>query len=358
MRLTSATVALALALAPAPSSAAGPAPAADAPDVEARIERAQAAWSAGQWSEVRELLEPLASSPEILEDRVLRTRLLPMLADATLADESVPRDVRERLAAGYLDALLERDPNWHMPQGVYGPELYQLFLDRQQAHEKNQAAVCLAERNACRADLAESRRALFELEKEHAVLEKRFQDQEVEVRKVVKRSRVFALFPFGIGHFYNGLAGRKGAVSPRERRNLALGGTFLAIEALSGAAGLGLVLQRIYGFKCKRTSGFDRRSVRCATAEENRPKVEATRKAEEVMGWTFLGAVVLDIVLAQILFEPVSTAEVRRVPRRELEKEGTGGPPPRKVRRRPRARIRPGAAVLPAGVGIAVRGRF
>ncbi|RMG97206.1 MAG: hypothetical protein D6705_09210 [Deltaproteobacteria bacterium] len=359
-RMLAATVALTTAVAVVPAPVAAAVSAWAAPDdVDATIERAQRAWSAGQWSEVRALLDPLATAPAVLDDRVRRARVLPMLADATLSDESISKDVRERLAAGYLDTLLEHDTEYRLPQGVYSPELYQMFMDRLQARERADAAHCIAERNACRADLAAARRERAELEKRYADLERRFEDQEVEVRKVVKRSRVFALFPFGIGHFYNGLVGRKGTVTPRERRNLALGGTFLALEVASGAAGLGLLLQRIYGFKCKRESGFDRRSVHCATAEDNRQRVEDTRKAEEVMGWIFLGSVVLDVVLAQVLFEPLSTAEVRRVPRRELDRENPApSSPPARKRKRPRASIRPGAAILPAGAGISVRGRF
>ncbi len=350
-----------LAAAPARARSAGhgeppaTAPPEDDRSVDRVIRRAHQAWQAGQWSQVRQLLEPLAADETILSDKVRRTQVLPLLADATLSDESVAKEVRVEVAAGYLDALLDRDPDWSMPQGVYSPELYRLFIDRTKERDRTRAARCRAERNACRADLAHIRRTYDALEAEHARLEKRFLDQEVEIRKVVKRSRVFALIPFGVGHFYNGLVGRKGAVSRRERTNLALGGTFLVLEAATGAAGLGLLLQRIYGFKCKRTAGFDRGSVRCQTEISNQDAVERTRKAEEVMGWMFLGSVALDIVLAQIRFEPVSTAEIQRVPRRALDSQGE---PAKPKRRRPRATIRPGATLSPQGAGIVLRGRF
>ncbi len=374
MRLLAVTVALALGISwPGPAAQAAARALAEpaqttgdeaaARDLARIVDQAQEAWARGQWSQVRALLDPHALDPVIAGTPELRERALPILADATLADDSMDLSVRRRLAASYLDHLLQTDPNWRMPQGVYTPELLALFQERLQARERASVTECVAQRNACRADLSEATEARARAEAERARIEALYRNQEVEIRERIKRSRAWALIPFGVGHLYSGNLGKRGTVSAKERRNAALGFTFLTLEAAIGATGLALVIRRAVKFGCRRTNGFAAESVRCATSD--REGTLRNRKAEEVFGWMFLGTAVLDVVLAQILFEPVSTSSVRRVPRHELERERREGPARRRSRRssaapgaRRRVILRPGAGPLPAGAALTLGGRF
>jgi hypothetical protein len=343
MRRAPATVALCAVLTGVlvPTAHAAPpprrvAPAATAPraaprvpeDDETAIELAEAAWSRGGWTEVRELLEPVASDPDRLQDPRAREKALCLLADATANDTTLDEDERRRQASELLERVLDTDPNWRLPPAIFSPELFELFAEVQDARSQRTSAQCEADRMACEADLADASADLEDLRRRHAALQERYQDQEVEVRERVARSRVFAVFPFGIGHFYNG--------------DRALGGVFLGFEAAVGAAGLGLILYRAVADGCRREQGFQRGSLVCANRDLD--AVLRRRNTEEALGWVFYGSLVLDVALAQYRFRPFKTEAVERVPRRELDADGAAGDGRRRRDRKPRANVRPTAA--------------
>ncbi|MEZ4429951.1 MAG: hypothetical protein R3A51_19915, partial [Nannocystaceae bacterium] len=180
---------------------------------------------------------------------------------------------------------------------------------------------------------------------------KLFEDQEVEVQAVVARTRAVALVPFGVGHFYNG--------------NKALGGTFLAAELAIGAVGLGLLIPRVV--YCKPPESDDSSSdLDCPTDVQSQSAWVRQRNAEQFFGFAFLGAIVIDIVVSQILFKPTRTVTTRRVPRKVLDAERQqgederGGKPPARSRNKPRAtlRARPTPAFIRGGAGMGFTLRF
>ena len=144
----------------------------------------------------------------------------------------------------------------------------------------------------------------------HTRLQGEFEQQNVEVRDFGVRTRALALLPFGLGHFYNN--------KPK------LGATFLATELAFGATALGLLLTRVVKYDCSRTAGFSPGSLVCDVpfTDQNRREVLLVRKSEEVFGWLFLGTVVTDIVLSQILFEPYGEIRRKTVPRSTLDVPG------------------------------------
>lgn len=296
-------------------------------DDEEAVERAEAAWSRGGWTEVRELLEPVANDPSRLQDPRIREKALCLLADATANDATLDEDERRRQAGEHLDRVLDADPNWRLPPAIYSPELFELFAEVQDARSQRTSAQCEADRMACEADLADASADLEDLRRRYAALQGRYQDQEVEVRDRVARSRVFAAIPFGIGHFYNG--------------DRAIGGAFLGAEAIIGAAGLGLILYRTVADGCRREEGFQRGSLVCAN--RNLDAILRRRKAEEALGWVFIGSLALDVFLAQYRFRPFKTETVDRVPRRELDAGGAPGDGRRRRDRKARANVRPTA---------------
>ncbi len=322
------------------------------------MDRAERAWNEGKWSEVRTLLEPVALDEAQLHAPRDRERALLFLADATLNDDTLDEAVRRRLAGAHLDRILAGNPVWRMPEGIYTPELFALYQERLDAQASADAAQCAAERNACRADLAEEAAEHQTLEERHTDLQQRYGTQMVEVREQVKRSRGWALIPFGVGHFYNGNVTRKGTTTREEKRNIGLGATFMLAEAGFGLTGLGLLLWRTTVAGCSREGGFATGSLHCTFEDPNaRGKVFRRRRAEEWMGWFFLSTMALDVLVAQLLFKPVTTTSIDRKPRNELDREQSGKPSqPRK--RRPRAQVRPTPAFLPAGGGIGVDIRF
>lgn len=195
---------------------------------------------------------------------------------------------------------------------------------------------------ACQADLADNAAALEDLRRRHEALQLRYQDQDVEVRERVARSRVFAAIPLGIGHFYNG--------------EPVLGGAFLAGEVILGGAGLGLILYRTVADGCRREAGFQRGSLVCANQDLD--PILRRRRAEEALGWVFLGSLALDVFLAQYRFRPFKTESVERVPRRELDAGGAPGDGPRRRGRKPRANVRPSVGAPARGFTLGVSGRF
>ncbi|MCX4244550.1 hypothetical protein [Paraliomyxa miuraensis] len=346
-------VALTLAAAPAHAAtgARGVGPAAPAPrapvvvpdDDEEAVELAEAAWSRGGWTEVREVLEPVAADPSRLQDSRLREKALALLADATVNDPALDESERRVQAGEYLERLLDADPGWRLPPAIYSPELFELFVEVQDQRSQRASAQCEADRMACEADLADNAADLEDLRRRHADLEQKYDDQEVEVRDRVARSRVFAAIPAGIGHFYNG--------------EPVLGGVFLGAEAVLGATGLGLILVRKVVDGCDRTDGFERGSLECA-AGRDLDAILRRRKAEEVVGWLFLGTIALDIFLAQYRFRPYKTQSVGRVPRKELDAEGGGGDERRRRERKPRAKVRPTGAGGRGGLHLGIRVEF
>lgn len=310
---------------------------------EDAVELAEAAWSRGGWTEVREVLEPVAADPSRLQDSRLREKALALLADGTVNDPALDENERRVQAGEYLERLLDADPGWRPPPAIYTPELFQLFAEVQEQRSQRASAQCEADRMACEADLVDTAAGFEDLRRRHADLQQRYDDQEVEVRDRVARSRVFAAIPAGIGHFYNG--------------DLALGGVFLGAEAILGATGLGLILVRKVVDGCDRTDGFQRGSLECA-AGRDLDAILRRRKAEEAIGWVFLGTIALDIFLAQYRFRPFKTQAVGRVPRKELDAGGAPADGRRRRDRKPRAKVRPTGGGGPHGLSLGVRVEF
>lgn len=108
-----------------------------------------------------------------------------------------------------------------------------------------------------------------------------------------------------------------------------------------------------------RTNGFAPKSLVCSfddEEEENLPRlqdhVENVRNAEIVMGYLFLGSLLVDIAIAQVLFKPFTVVDKGMKTRRELESESQ----PEGTRRKPKAKlqIRPHPAYFPGGIGFGV----
>ncbi len=325
---------------------------------------ADKAWRAGDFATVRALLEPLAANPDAALEPAERETMLVLLADAWLGDKSIEATERRDQATKYLTRLMNASPDWRMPTVTYGPELYDLYGELRIERAGRAGEECEASLVVCKSDHASSRDEVAREKQSYAALRTRFEAQEVEVRETVARTRVLAAIPFGFGHFYNG--------------DLALGGSFLAAEALLGAAGIGLLIQRTVVDGCRRTRGFQNGSLDCdprgvkdqAALERRRDAIVQRRKGEEVVAWMLLGVVALDIVIAQIRFKADKTLSISRKPRSELDADrkkastgtrrnapgapGTRKPSPRK----PRASLRTAPMVSPRGVGLGVHVRF
>jgi hypothetical protein len=346
----SASCAIALLLVGVPSTWAAPPTGDSTPtakdDASARVDQAIEAWRKGEWTEVRDVLEPLVREHEGIEDELLRESALRYLAEATLLDEGLdPNDRRER-ARGYVARLLERSPDWSPPSGLHGRAFYDLVAQIRSERDAEQRDACRGELLACESDL-------IELEHEYEVLDDKFKSQQVQVTEITKRNRGLALLPLGIGHFTND--------------NFALGGTFLALEVVTGAAGLGLLIYRARGLGCTRTNGFAPKSLSCTfdgKEEAERPQledlVENVRNAEIVMGYLFLGSILLDVILAQVLFKSQTVVDKGMKSREEIEAETDADAPRRPSRRKPNAKLqlRPHPAYFPGGVGLGMTLRF
>lgn len=344
-----------------PADGGAPAPAADAPTPDPAptapqnaeppgssradpLASAESAWSAGSYSEVRRLLEPIADN-EALEDRVEREKLLTLLADATLADDTLPQEERQARATRHVERLMKADLQWRLPRKVFSPELYELYLDLRETQIDASQGECQAGLLACRSDTDNVEAELRRQKREYRELDRRFSQQEVAIGE--KRSRALALFPLGISQFLNG--------------DNALGGAFLAVEAVAGLAGLTLLAYRNFGDGCNRTAGFQRGSLDCdprtSTTEE---AVVLRRNAEQAMALTFILAVAADIITAQVRFKDFEIVDVKT--REQLENNG-GEDNRRKLRRqraknKPRAKVRPAPAAIRAGGGFGLDIRF
>jgi len=364
--LSTCIVALALATAAAPA-AARPPNRRDSPPVEPsteneKVEAAIKAWSGGDWTRVRALLEPLLQGDRNLAEPLLHETALRYLADATIQDQTLDENIRRELAAAYVERLLASSPDWRPPVETHSREFYLLYDSLREQRDRAKAQQCTAERASCQADLQESQTRHTRLLTEHAALKKAFGEQEVEVREKVARNRAVALIPFGVGQFYNG---RKG-----------LGAAFLASEVVFGGVGLGLLIART--FNCSRQNGYQPGSLSCIGTGAGAPVVRQ-RNAEQAMGLFFLGTVALDILIAQITFRPYLTVKSTRVRRSDLEagadenrenreqKGPRGDTPARRgdtparrsrIDTRDILRVAPAPAFIPGGGGLGVSLRF
>ncbi|MGB1013938.1 MAG: hypothetical protein ACPG4T_07385 [Nannocystaceae bacterium] len=347
-RLLTGIVAAALATSPTQASA-GPAPSAnpartDSPEDKQAVETALAAWEKGRWIEVRGLLDPLVQGGRKLKDPILHEKALRHLADATLSDESIDAELRTQLAAAYIDRLLAEDPEWRPPEGIHNATLYSMAADLRSQRDRIQFDLCLAERAACAADREDLQERYKDLSLKHENLKTAYAEQEVEVRETVARNRAIALVPFGVGNFYNGHKG--------------IGATFLTAEIILGGIGIGLFSYRQVNCSRQLDGVLDCRG-------ESAPYV-ARRNAEQFFGGAIIAALVADVVVAQIMFKPYKSQEVRRVKRSELTDKDGRPPPRRKPRKRRNKRkadrdklqARPVPTFLPGGAGMGMSFRF
>lgn len=317
-------------------------------DEAAILDAGLAAWRRGDWTRVRGLLEPLVRDGSSLSTPLSTETALRHLADATLLDTALDANVRNELARGYVERLLDEDPAWAPPPSTHGPALYALVDAVRQQREQSRAANCEVERAACTADYKQLDVAHEELQQAHRKLQLDFDAQYVETREYVARNRAVALVPFGVGHFTNGRRG--------------LGAGFLVAEVALGGTALSLLLTRTFAYDCERTAGFRPGSLQCSPPPDVSPeRVVAVRNAEQTIGLLFLGTLVADVVVGQILFEPYAQISAKRVPRRELDADAapTRGPK-RGTRRRDAARLHvsPSAGPTTRGFGFGVRLRF
>ncbi len=326
--------ALALASAPAwagpPSPKHGPAAAPASPlDDEGLIELAIDAWRKGDWTEVRDLLEPVLRDNEGIEDPTLRETGLRYLAEATLYDEGLEENERTKLARGYVERLLDQSAEWTPPSGLHGAAFYDLVARVRRDREAASAAACQDHLLACETKLTELKadhRALIERANN---LQFALDKDQVQVTKVIQRNRGLAVIPFGVGHFTN---------ASSDRKSLPIGITFLSLEVLTGGAGLGLLIWRST-VGCRRTAGFTKGSLQCAVVEDEQVApferlIQDARSAETVMAASFLGLVVLDVILAQVFFEEFSVVEEGLKTREQLEAEAVAPPERRSKRKR------------------------
>jgi hypothetical protein len=307
------TLALSLPTLPA---AAGPAAPTKPPGKAARVDpsgrgalvAANEAWRRGDFATVRALREPLAADTTTTLEPAERETMLLLLADAWLGDKSLDSTERREQAATYLTRLMEASDEWGMPNGTYSPELYDLYGELRIDRAGKAGQECEAALVVCKSDLAGRRDEIVRERNRYAALQRRYDAQEVEVRNTVKRTGALAAIPLGFGHFYNG--------------NPALGGSFLAAEAISGAAGLALVIQRTVVDGCRRTCDL-RGEDDQAAIDRRRDVTVRRRKGEEVGGWLLLWAVTPSTSSSRrSSFKPTKTESVRRVPRQTLEAEG------------------------------------
>jgi hypothetical protein len=370
LALALATVAAGVTLAAAGSAAARPpnarttAPAEPTTENE-KVEAAIRAWSTGDWARVRILLEPLIQGDRSLAEPLDNEKALRYLADATLNDEAtLDAPIRNELATGYIQRLLASSDDWRPPEDIHGKQFYVLYNKLREQRDTAKARVCIGELASCDADKAETSARLARLQGDYATLKAAYDGEEVEVREKVARNRAVALIPFGVGHFYNG---RKG-----------LGAAFLASELVFGGVGLGLFIAR--SFNCAREGLSFKPGALTCQGEGAGTSVVRQRNAEQAMGLFFLGAVALDIVLAQVTFRPFLTTKSSRMRRQDLDDNGdpdasnaprrrpgrngkgkagtTPSPPSGRVRTRDILRVSPAPAYIPGGAGFGVSLRF
>jgi hypothetical protein len=329
--------------------------------VELRVEQGIAAWRRGDWLGVRELLEPPVGEGSI-HDEFLRESALRYLAEATLLDEGLDPQEREQLARGYITRLLDENADWSPPSGLHSRSFYDLVARVRSERDQMLAEACRGQLLACEADLTELTVDYRVAQDKIAALQEDLANEDVFLTEVVKRNRGLALIPFGVGHFTNG--------------KFAIGGTFLALELASAAAGLGMLIYRNTAYGCVRTDGFNRKSLVCTVpvTDQDVPRlqdeIERVRNAEAAMGYVFIGAVVLDLILAQVLFQPIEVVERGKKTRSELDDElGENASPsgprrPAKPGPQPepapsvRLRLTPHPTMTPTSVGFGVTMQF
>lgn len=356
MRLLACSLALGIAVAaPAHSRppTAAPPPAAPTTEVD-KVNAAIQAWTSGNWGRVRALLEPMLQEGRKLSDPLLEEAALRYLSDATLQDPDIAA-ISNEWATGYIKRLLASSPDWRPPADTHSKAFYDLYNSLREERDRASSNQCKGERAACIAELDEIKFRHSALGLDHERLRRAYEQQEVEVVEKVARNRAAALIPFGVGHFYNG---RKG-----------LGAAFLAGELAVGATALGLFIARVT--RCNRLSGYQFGSLFCTINEQ---EGLALRNAEQTMGIIFLGAIALDIVLAQALFRPFATVKRTRVRRSELggvvgddqaggKKPAKGpagkpGAPSSRLRSHDILQVTPASTLVPGGGGLGVKIRF
>lgn len=341
-----------------PPASAGPETGPRADDLESLVDRAIASWREGDWTAVRDLLEPLVRDEDLV-DEFLNESALRYLAEATLLDPGLGEQEAKDLADAYIDRLLERNTEWQPPSGLHGRQFYDAVARVRSVRDAQLAEACRGQLLACEADLAELEVDYGAAQERITTLQEDLANEDVFVTEVVKRNRGLAFLPLGIGHFVNG-------DEPLDR---ALGGTFLALETLSGVAGLGLIIYRNAVWGCVRTNGLNPDSLKCADVPDpqvvpRNNEIAQLRRVESGMGWVFLGSLVLDLALAQLLFESVEIVERGQRTRSELDAELESAQPPAPGARPPRAqpsvrlRLRPSTTVLRGGAGFGVTLQF
>lgn len=352
-------VVLSTVLVPSISAQAAPPKSSPAPrpdpgdDVELRVELGIAAWRKGDWTDVRDLLEPLVREGDGVSDEFLRESALRYLAEATLLDEGLDAEEREQLATGYVTRLLDSSPDWAPPSGLHSRTFYDLVARVRSERDAVLAEACRGQLLACEADLTELTVDYKAAQERIAALQEDLANEDVFLTEVVKRNRGLALIPFGVGHFTNG--------------NYAIGAGFLALEVVAGAAGIGMLIFRSTGYGCTRTDGFNRKSLICTVEADQgavpalQDEIERVRNAEAAMGYVFMGAIVLDLTLGQVLFKPIEVVERGKKTRRELDAElgeTASAPHSSGVGPSVRLRVRPHPNLSPSSVGFGVTMNF
>jgi hypothetical protein len=335
------------------------------------LKKAEAAWRRGAYAEARRTLEPLAGELDAITDAQDREKILLLLADSALNDPTLETEQRRTTARKQLQRQMDADAGWKLAKDIYTPDLYDLYTELRIERAGAAGSECEARQISCATDLAGAKSDLDTSKKKFLDLSRKYGEQEVEVREQVARTRILAAIPFGFGHFYNAGVGsrkRRGGAKPSkgDRIDLALGATFLAVEAAVGITGLALLIHRTVVDGCQRTKGFQSGSLVCDLRGEDDPEVINAardpiikrRKAEEAMAWTLLGLVVTDIVVAQVLFESIETRNVKRVRRRDLDRNVAPGPAPARKPAKPRAKVRAAPTFGRSGVGLTIHVRF
>lgn len=269
-----------------------------------QVQKAVAQWQAGRFAKVRALLKDFQSETIPRVDPSTLEVALRYLADAALLDRKIDRVQSSRIASRAIEKILDHNPVWLPPRGIHSDEFYTLAHQLRAQRELRNAASCVAERQACNAELAQLSHERQDFRKRERELKHAINEQMIVVEHRVARNRAAALLPGGIGHFYNG------------RR--ALGFSFLAAEGLLGAAALSLFLYRSYGLGCKRNAGFAKGSLHCDVPTEQGAHVRSIRNAEQVVGIVFLSSLAIDVLVAQATFRAHSVTGQREIKRGRL----------------------------------------
>lgn len=306
-RFVGAVALAAAAVAPAIGRAAPPTDDPAEVDPEAALDDALSAWANGEWTEVRRVLEPLVADGASLGTAERDETALRYLAEATLLDVTLgPLDAK-RMATTYVSRLLDTDPAWEPPPNIHDKVLEDLVKSVRADRERDAQARCDVERATCEADLSKRNNEYEDLEQQYLRLSLDYEAQDVEYVEYELANRLIAFVPGGVGHFTN--------------NRIALGASFLAGEVVFGVTALTFTIRRNFVHNCTRTAGFSPGSLECNPAPGvSQDQVLIERNLEQVFAGVFFGTLVVDVVLAQILFQDVREVRTRTVPRSELEK--------------------------------------